>query len=113
MASVGKINIVHESEAQRQYVRVKVPATIQFSVGNGPVKRYKLNDLSAGGFSFEPGTDSYASNEAFNGELLISVDGIGFTIPVSFEVRTIDAQNEASPAMPWIRTTRGPWPSTT
>lgn len=93
MASVGKINIVHESEAQRQYVRIKVPATIQFGVGNNPTKGYKINDLSAGGFSFEPGADAYKVGDAFKGELLIAIDGIGFTIPVGFEVKTIDSQN--------------------
>jgi len=94
MASTGKVNIVHESEAQRQHVRVKVPAVIRFGVGTNAAKSYKLHDLSAGGFSFESGTDTYKTGEAFNGELLLNVDGIGFTIPVSFEVKTLDAANQ-------------------
>lgn len=94
MASIGKVNIVHESEAQRQYVRVKVPAVIRFGVGKQAPKSYKLHDLSAGGFSFDAGTDSYQTGEAFGGELLLNVDGIGFTIPVNFEVKSLDAANQ-------------------
>lgn len=93
MASTGNSNIVHESEAQRQFVRVRFPATIQFSA-NGERRHYRLNDLSAGGFSFDAGTDSYSAGQSFSGHILVSVDSVGFSIPVSFDVLSINGDEK-------------------
>lgn len=93
MVTATNINIVHESEAQRQFVRVRVPGSIIFSVGAAK-RQCELNDLSAGGFSFDSGDHVYRSGEAFDGELAMRVDGLGMRIPVSFEVRAMDADTQ-------------------
>ncbi len=89
MALAANSNIVHESEAQRQHVRVKLPAKIQFAV-DGKERRYKLADLSAGGFSFES-SGRYAVGQDFQGQLLLAVDTVGFSIPLTFAVNSANA----------------------
>ena len=84
--------IVHESEAQRQFVRVKLPASIQFAV-DGNRKSYRLHDVSAGGFSFDPSGDKLPIGVTYSGHVLLNVDSVGFTIPVSFEAKTVDAES--------------------
>jgi len=91
MAQSSPNRIVHESEAQRQFVRVKLPATIQFST-EGVRKQFQLHDISAGGFSFDPGVEKFKLGSSFSGHVLLNVDSVGFTIPVTFEVRTVDEQ---------------------
>ncbi len=83
--------IVHESEAQRQFVRVKLPASIQFAV-DGNRKSYRLHDVSAGGFSFDPAGDKLAIGVTYSGHVLLNVDSVGFTIPVSFQANGVDAE---------------------
>ncbi|MCX7059966.1 MAG: PilZ domain-containing protein [Gammaproteobacteria bacterium] len=91
MAQPSPSRIVHESEAQRQFVRVKLPATIQFTA-DGARKQFQLHDISAGGFSFDPGSDTLKVGAVHTGHVVLNVDSVGFTIPVTFEVRTVDAQ---------------------
>lgn len=93
MASTGNSNIVHESEAQRQFVRVRFPATIQFTA-NGERRNYRLNDISAGGFSFDAGSDTYTAGQSFSGHVIVSVDSVGFSIPVSFDVLSVNAADK-------------------
>lgn len=85
MAVAANTNVVHESEVQRQYVRVKIPARIQFTV-DGTRRRYELNDISAGGFSFESLDERYAVGQDFNGRLRLSVDAVDFSIAINFTV---------------------------
>ncbi|MDP3293190.1 MAG: PilZ domain-containing protein [Nevskia sp.] len=91
MAQTSPPRIVHESEAQRQFVRVKLPSTIQFT-SDGEKKQFQLHDISAGGFSFDPGKETFKVGSVFVGHVLLNVDSVGFTIPVTFDVRTIDEQ---------------------
>jgi len=88
MTVLANANIVHESEAQRQHVRVKLPASIQFTT-NGARRRYVLHDISAGGFSFQRLDEKYVVGQAYRGELLLTVNAVGFSIPVGFQVNTI------------------------
>jgi alginate biosynthesis protein Alg44 len=85
MSVALKTNIVHESETQRQYVRVKIPACIQF-MADGAERRYELNDISAGGFSFDSPDDDYIPGQDFSGRLLLSVNAVGFSIAVNFTI---------------------------
>ena len=79
------IDVVHESEVQRQHVRVRLPASIRFKVDDKE-RRYRLNDVSAGGFSLTCGKDSYTEGDIFHGTLTLAGDTVGFSIPVTFEV---------------------------
>jgi mannuronan synthase len=92
MALAANSNIVHESETQRQHVRVKIPASIQFIV-DGAARRHKLIDVSAGGFSFDCRGERYAVGQSFGGQLLLSVDAVGFSIPVTFTVNSARTDN--------------------
>jgi alginate biosynthesis protein Alg44 len=85
MSVAFKTNLVHESETQRQYVRVKIPACIQFMV-DGAERSYGLNDISAGGFSFYSPDEEYIPGQDFSGRLHISVNAVGFSIAVNFAI---------------------------
>jgi alginate biosynthesis protein Alg44 len=85
MAAVPNINVVHESEAQRQHVRVKLPASIQFAF-NGTEHSYRLHDISAGGFSFDAGTARFTVGRLIHGTLLLTANTVGLSLPVDFEV---------------------------
>ena len=92
MAIEPNTRIVHESEIQRQHVRVRLPASIQFTGGGGASRQYRLDDLSAGGFSFRRPREQYATGETFSGQLVLSVDTVGFSIPVCFEINAVSAE---------------------
>ena len=85
--TVANLDIVHESETQRQHVRVRLPASIRFKV-DGAERRHRLHDVSAGGFSFTCTKEHYATGQLFRGTLTLAGDTVGFTIPVSFEVHS-------------------------
>jgi alginate biosynthesis protein Alg44 len=85
--TVANLDIVHESETQRQHVRVRLPASIRFKV-DGEERRHRLHDVSAGGFSFTCTREHYAEGQLFRGTLTLAGDTVGFTIPVSFEVHS-------------------------
>ncbi|MEJ2670235.1 MAG: alginate biosynthesis protein Alg44 [Gammaproteobacteria bacterium] len=104
MNTVEKIhentNIVHESEAQRQYARVQMPLVLETSVletsgleasesGGGTVsrKRYTLHDISAGGFSLQNTNSAFAIGRIYEGVLLAPIDGFTLSLEVSFQVR--------------------------
>lgn len=90
MASTTNTNVVHESEIQRQHVRVRLPATIQFSL-EGSKRRHRLVDISAGGFSFESPDFAYPVGRVFKGILLLSANSVGFSMTVSFQVLAVNA----------------------
>lgn len=90
MAHSGNINIVHESEAQRQFVRIRLPADIEFNIGQERCSR-RLLDLSSGGFSFDAGDHPFTVGEHFRGVILVTIDTVGFSIPVHFDIRTVSA----------------------
>ncbi|MEP7244351.1 MAG: PilZ domain-containing protein [Gammaproteobacteria bacterium] len=85
MAIEASTRIVHESEIQRQHVRVRLPASIQFTGGEDG-RKYPLEDVSAGGFSFRRPREPYITGEAYQGDLVLAVDTVGFSIPVCFEI---------------------------
>ncbi len=89
--------VVHESEAQRQHARVRIPGHIEVpATGGGTPLRFPLEDLSAGGASFrvnqaqaaqlKPGSQSRA-------QVAVTVDGIAIHVPVSLKVLHSDAAN--------------------
>ncbi len=45
-------NVVHESEAQRQHARVKIPAKLRFYGTDRTPVEARVLDLSAGGLAF-------------------------------------------------------------
>ncbi len=81
-------DVVHESETQRQHVRIRIPARVSFKV-NGVEREYPLNDISAGGFSFTSSGDDYSVGSEYSGSIALTGDNVGFSLPVSFDVNAI------------------------
>ena len=88
-------NLVHESEAQRQHARVRLPGQLELSVAGGTgVVRMPLYDLSFGGASFLAGSGKVAQFKpglTTAGQIVVSVDGIAITVPVTLQVISADA----------------------
>lgn len=82
-------NVVHESETQRQHVRVRLPGFVEFDLG-GARQRARLFDVSAGGCGFELPRNGLRTGQTLAGTLLVSSEPVGFTLPVKMQVRTAD-----------------------
>ncbi len=82
-------NVVHEAEAQRQYARLKLPAKISYRTPQGQELEAQLLDLSVGGFGFEPGNGLLSVGQRFQGKLMFEIEGIGFSMEVQFQVRSL------------------------
>lgn len=77
--------LAHESESQRQFARVRIPAHLIFELA-GVRKRVPVLDLSAGGFAFE-WTGAMPVEKKLIGQLEFAIDGFRFTMPVAFDAR--------------------------
>lgn len=84
--------VVHESDSQRQHVRVRLPGIVEFGTGRDK-NPFKLYDLSASGFSFESAGRSFRPGETFRGSLALNLDGVALTLFVNFQVRDHDARS--------------------
>ncbi|AJQ93015.1 PilZ domain-containing protein [Gynuella sunshinyii] len=99
MTTAENLNIVHESEAQRQYARVRMPvelemiAAVQGKNNQFSMRRYKVQDISAGGFSIRCQPHEFANGRVFKGTLKINVDGFMLSLGVSFLVRSVQEQS--------------------
>lgn len=89
MSPSSNANVVHESEAQRQYARLKLPAKIIYRSPQGQELEAPLSDLSAGGFSFVPTSGLVSEGQHFRGRLMFEIEGIGFAMDVEFQVRSL------------------------
>src|ERR1700712_335195 len=90
--AVKNVNVVHESEAQRQHARVKIPAKLRLLNGlpNAPLVR--VEDLSAGGLSYvAPASQRPALGEVIKGRLQFLIDNLGLAMDVELQVRAIDS----------------------
>lgn len=83
-------NVVHESEAQRQHVRVRLPATLSFPKVKEPIK---VLELSAGGVSFEKGTLGMSKGSTETCLLQFNLEGMLVGLQVKIQVRNIDSAN--------------------
>lgn len=89
MTARSNLNIVHESEAQRQYARVRIPAKIAVKIDNNSII-FPVNDISAGGFSVSDKANNFVAGQHYDGTLQFRVDGFAFSLPVKFVVKNID-----------------------
>ncbi|MGH8437017.1 MAG: PilZ domain-containing protein [Pseudomonas sp.] len=90
MNTAVNINVVHESEAQRQHARVKLPAKIRFSGKNREVVEQSLLDISAGGFGYSASKIPVQVGDFHKGKLLFVIDSLSLAIDVEFQVRSVD-----------------------
>lgn len=81
--------IVHESEAQRQHVRVQIPAWVFL---NG--KEYAVKDLSNGGVQVLNVVGKYQIGEALSLTLSLPFDGFSMSVDLKTEVEHYDSKNK-------------------
>lgn len=82
--------LVHESEAQRQYARVKIPATLVVDIDGQP-RTLPIHDLSAGGFSLKQPNDQLTRNQVYSGRLVFQIDGLDLGMEVRFVPKNQDS----------------------
>ena len=86
MTQRNQPDVVHESETQRQYVRVRLPAALRIRRDDGSVQKHDIRDLSVGGLSFAPESGRFEMGQRLQGTVSVSLEGIGITIPIQFVV---------------------------
>ncbi|MCY1286707.1 Mannuronan synthase [compost metagenome] len=90
MNTAVNVNVVHESETQRQHARVKIPAKIRFAGRNREVVEQTLLDLSAGGFGYSAPKIPVQVGDYHRGKLMFVIDNLGLSLEVEFQVRSVD-----------------------
>ncbi|MDK9558754.1 alginate biosynthesis protein Alg44 [Marinobacter sp. M216] len=84
---------VHESEAQRQYARVRMPAKLFIKL-DGTMMKFPVADVSAGGVSIHLGNESLRQGHVYNGRLVFKIDGFDFAVDVDFVPRNMGGQGD-------------------
>jgi len=79
---------VHESEAQRQFARVRIPAKL-FVKLDGTTVRFPIEDMSAGGFGIKLGNEGLRRGQVYNGRLVFRIDGFDLAVDVEFVPRNL------------------------
>ncbi|MDG9883354.1 alginate biosynthesis protein Alg44 [Pseudomonas putida CSV86] len=90
MNTAVNVNVVHESETQRQHARVKIPARLRYLNANRETVEVKVEDLSAGGLSFHA-KQPLPVGEVMRGRLQFTVDNLGLSMDIEFQVRSHNA----------------------
>ena len=85
-------NVVHESEAQRQHARVKIPAKLRFAGNDRTPMQVNIIDLSAGGLSFNAANQTFKVGDVLKGRLQFVIDNLGLAMDVDLLVRNADRQ---------------------
>ncbi|TDV69853.1 PilZ domain-containing protein [Pseudomonas sp. LP_7_YM] len=92
MNTAVNANVVHESEAQRQHARVKIPAKLRLLNGQPNAPLVRVEDLSAGGLSYvAPSNQRPVVGEIIKGRLQFLIDNLGLAMDVDLQVRTVDS----------------------
>ncbi|MDU9390584.1 alginate biosynthesis protein Alg44 [Pseudomonas japonica] len=89
MNTAVNVNVVHESETQRQHARVKIPAKLRYLGANRETLEAKVEDLSAGGLSFHA-RQPLNIGEVLRGRLQFTVDNLGLSMDIEFQVRSFN-----------------------
>ena len=89
MNTAVNVNVVHESEAQRQHARVRIPAKLRYLGESRETLEVKVDDLSAGGLSFHA-KHPLKVGEVLRGRLQFTVDKLGLAMDIEFQVRSFD-----------------------
>lgn len=87
MNTAVNVNVVHESEAQRQHARVRIPAKLRYLDGERQTHEVKVEDLSAGGLSFFA-KQPLQVGQVLRGRLQFVVDNLGLSMDIEFQVRS-------------------------
>jgi alginate biosynthesis protein Alg44 len=93
MNTAVNVNVVHESEAQRQHARVKIPAQVHFLNKNRERVELPLSDISAGGFSVLDKQQAMQVGDFHKGRLQFKLDSFNLGIDIEFQVRSVDTHS--------------------
>ncbi|MEB0042917.1 MULTISPECIES: PilZ domain-containing protein [unclassified Pseudomonas] len=92
MNTAVNANVVHESEAQRQHARIKIPAKLRLLNGQPNAPLVRVEDLSAGGLSYlAPHHQKPCIGDVIKGRLQFLVDNLGLAMDIELQVRSVDA----------------------
>jgi mannuronan synthase len=92
MNTAVNANVVHESEAQRQHARVKIPAKLRFYGPDRTPVEARVIDLSAGGLAFNAGQLPLQIGDKYKARLQFVIDNLGLAMDVELQVRAYDRQ---------------------
>ncbi|AWM90401.1 hemolysin D [Pseudomonas sp. 31-12] len=92
MNTAVNANVVHESEAQRQHARVKIPAKLRFFGPDRTPMEARVIDLSAGGLAFNAGQLPLKIGDVYKARLQFVIDNLGLAMDVELQVRSFDRQ---------------------
>lgn len=92
MNTAVNANVVHESEAQRQHARVKIPAKLRFFGPDRTPIEARVLDLSAGGLAFNAGQLPLKIGDVHKARLQFVIDNLGLAMDVELQVRSFDRQ---------------------
>ena len=82
----NKVRQVHESQEERQHVRVKLQGSLRLRM-QSPVKGiFSLEDVSLGGLSFVAGQVNLAPGTLCHGEIVFRLGRANLSMPISFKV---------------------------
>lgn len=81
-----KVRQVHESQEERQHVRVKLQGSLRLRM-QSPVKGiFSLEDVSLGGMSFIAGQVNLTPGTLCHGEIVFRLGRANLSMPISFKV---------------------------
>lgn len=86
-------NLVHEADAQRHHVRVKLPAKIEIDG-----KLYAMSDWSTGGAQVKLPADAdkavFADGKVHKARLVFDIDGFSIVVPMMVELRHVENKTD-------------------
>lgn len=85
MSKTANGKVVHEAEAHRQHVRIKLPGRIRMQDREGRAQDFDLVDISAGGMAINTGSHVLDPRRTFRAELVLRYDTFTYTVNISFQ----------------------------
>lgn len=85
MANTANGKVVHEAEAHRQHVRIKLPGRVRLLDREGRAQEFDLIDISAGGMAINTGSHVLDPRRTFRAELVLRYDTFTYTVNISFQ----------------------------
>ncbi|WP_417660283.1 PilZ domain-containing protein [Pseudomonas sp.] len=93
MNTAVNVNVVHESEAQRQHARVKIPATLRYITKAREQVEVRVLDMSAGGFSFSSEKTQANVGDFHKARMQFQLDSLNLSLDIEFQVCSTDPVN--------------------
>ncbi|MES2918254.1 MAG: PilZ domain-containing protein [Pseudomonadota bacterium] len=85
MPNTASGKVVHETEAHRQHVRIKLPGRVRLADREGRPQDFDLVDISAGGMAINTGSQMLDPRRTYRAELVLRYDTFTYTVNVRFQ----------------------------